>query len=114
MINADESKQNKHEVRLTVILLPLRLVLSAQGITFGNYNTSFFQKQPDDEDFLVDNEEEMDLKEEPDKAPVSKEYLGKLQYKVSDTHNGPFLFKVVYTKVELVGMCYSCLHAFIK
>ena len=110
MINADESKQNKHEVRRTVILLPLRLVLSAQGITFGNYNTSFFQKQPDDEDFLVDNEEEMDLKEEPDKAPVSKEYLGKL----SKRHNGPFLFKVVYTKVELVGMCYSCLHAFIK
>jgi hypothetical protein len=30
----------------------------------------------------VDNEEEMDLKEEPDKVPISKEYLGKLQYKV--------------------------------
>ena len=42
-----------------------------------------FQKQPDDEDFLVDNEEELDLKEEPDKAHVSKEYLGKLQYKVT-------------------------------
>ena len=35
----------------------------------------------DDEDFLVDNEEEMDVKEEPIKA-ASKEYLGKLQYKV--------------------------------
>ena len=35
----------------------------------------------DDEDFLVDNEEEMDVKEEPIKGP-SKEYLGKLQYKV--------------------------------
>jgi len=38
------------------------------------------QKQPDDEDFFVDNEEEMDLKEEPYKVPISKEYLGKLQY----------------------------------
>jgi len=40
------------------------------------------QKQPDDENFFVDNEEEMDLKEEPYKVPISKEYLGKLQYKV--------------------------------
>jgi len=40
------------------------------------------QKHPDDEDYLVENEEEMDLKEEPDKIPISKEYLGKLQYKV--------------------------------
>ena len=42
-----------------------------------------FQKQPDDEDFLVDNEEELDLKDEPDKVPISKEYLGKMQYKVT-------------------------------
>ena len=37
----------------------------------------------DDEDFLVDNEEEMDVKEELEiKHDSTKEYLGKLQYKV--------------------------------
>ena len=37
----------------------------------------------DDEDFLVDNEEEMDVKEELEiKQDSTKEYLGKLQYKV--------------------------------
>ena len=37
----------------------------------------------DDEDFLVDNEEEMDIKEEMEiKQDSTKEYLGKLQYKV--------------------------------
>ena len=36
----------------------------------------------DDEDFLVENEEEMDIKEEPLKVTASKEYLGKIQYKV--------------------------------
>jgi len=40
----------------------------------------------DDEDFLVDNEEEMDVKEEPIKA-ASKEYLGKLQYKLEYDFN---------------------------
>ncbi len=48
----------------------------------NNSKKDVFQKQPDDEDFLVDNEEEMDLKEEPYKVPISKEYLGKMQYKV--------------------------------
>ena len=38
----------------------------------------------DDEDFLVENEEEVDIKEEPLKTVTSKEYLGKLQYKVSN------------------------------
>ena len=37
----------------------------------------------DDEDFLVDHEEEMDVKEELEiKQDSTKEYLGKLQYKV--------------------------------
>ena len=37
----------------------------------------------DDEDFLVDNEEEMDIKEELEiKQDSRKEYLGKFQYKV--------------------------------
>ena len=37
----------------------------------------------DDEDILVDNEEEMDVKEELEiKQDSTKEYLGKLQYKV--------------------------------
>jgi hypothetical protein len=37
----------------------------------------------------VDNEEELDLKEEPEKTHVSKEYLGKLQYKVSKINKSP-------------------------
>lgn len=36
----------------------------------------------EDEDFLVENEEEVDIKAEVEKTQVSKEYLGKLQYKV--------------------------------
>ena len=40
----------------------------------------------DDEDFLVDNEEEIGVKEEPIKA-LSKEYLGKLQYKLEYDFN---------------------------
>ena len=37
----------------------------------------------EDEDFLVDNEEEMDIKEELEiKQDSRKEYLGKFQYKV--------------------------------
>ena len=40
-------------------------------------------KSKDDEDFLVDNEEEMDIKEELEiKQDSRKEYLGKFQYKV--------------------------------
>ena len=40
-------------------------------------------KKQDDEDFLVDNEEEMDIKEELEiKQDSRKEYLGKFQYKV--------------------------------
>ena len=42
--------------------------------------------QGDDEDFLVDNEEnlEPEVKPEPETvSKASKEYLGKLQYKVS-------------------------------
>ena len=41
-------------------------------------------KSKDDEDFLVDNEEEMDIKEELEiKQDSRKEYLGKFQYKVA-------------------------------
>ena len=36
----------------------------------------------DDEEFLVDDAEEIAIKEEIEKTPISKEYLGKLQYKV--------------------------------
>ena len=47
---------------------------------------SFFLFQDDDEDFLVENEEEVDVKElDVPKATSSKEYLGKLQYKVRFT-----------------------------
>ena len=51
---------------------------------FREYKHSFFQG--DDEDFLVDNEEnlEPEVKPEPETvSKASKEYLGKLQYKVS-------------------------------
>ena len=42
-----------------------------------------YEDAQDDEDFLVDNEEEMDVKEELEiKQDSTKEYLGKLQYKV--------------------------------
>ena len=41
-----------------------------------------FSQPHDDEDFLVDNIEEADLREEPEKTRDAKEYLGKLQYKV--------------------------------
>ncbi len=41
--------------------------------------------EQEDEDFLVENIEEEDLKDVPDpKARDSKEYLGKLQYKVRE------------------------------
>ena len=47
----------------------------------------------DDEDFLVDNEEEMDVKEELEiKQDSTKEYLGKLQYKVL-TRSIPHFFR---------------------
>jgi len=41
----------------------------------------------DDEDFLVENEEEVDIKEEIPKPGSSKEYLGKLQYKLEYDFN---------------------------
>ena len=53
-------------------------------IIFEITNSPFFQG--DDEDFLVDNEEnlEPEVKPEPETvSKASKEYLGKLQYKVS-------------------------------
>lgn len=47
----------------------------------------------DDEDFLVDNEEEMDIKEEMEiKQDSTKEYLGKLQYKVEPWKNKAYCF----------------------
>ena len=47
----------------------------------------------EDEDFLVENEEEVDIKAEVEKTQVSKEYLGKLQYKV-----GHFLYISTYAE----------------
>merc|ERR1711983_686609 len=41
----------------------------------------------DDEDFLVEDEEEVDIKEEIPKPGSSKEYLGKLQYKLEYDFN---------------------------
>lgn len=41
----------------------------------------------DDEDFLVENEEEVDIKEEIPKSASSKEYLGKMQYKLEYDFN---------------------------
>ena len=53
----------------------------------------------DDEDFLVDNEEEMDVKEELEiKQDSTKEYLGKLQYKVEK------YFKKVHRPLILLDM----------
>jgi len=48
-------------------------------------------KTEDDEDFLVDNEEEIAIKEEIEKTPISKEYLGKLQYKLEYDFNNQTL-----------------------
>ena len=46
-----------------------------------------FHFQEDDEDFLVENEEEVDIKEDIPKPGASKEYLGKLQYKLEYDFN---------------------------
>jgi len=45
----------------------------------------------EDEDFLVENEEEVDIKTEVEKTQVSKEYLGKLQYKLEYDFNNQTL-----------------------
>lgn len=44
-------------------------------------------KLEQDEDILVDDMEEPDLREEPEKVRESKEYLGKLQYKLEYDFN---------------------------
>jgi len=50
------------------------------------------KSEGDDEDFLVENEEEVDVKAELEKAtPISKEYLGKLQYKLEYDFNNQTL-----------------------
>ena len=62
-------------MNLTLFYLNVNIIF----VFKDNYDPLWFQ---DDEDFLVDNEEEIAIKEEIEKTPISKEYLGKLQYKV--------------------------------
>merc|ERR1712223_1687224 len=58
----------------------------------------------DDEDFLVENEEEVDIKEEPLKTVTSKEYLGKLQYKLEYDFNSQTLNVTVVQCSELPAL----------
>ena len=53
----------------------------------------------DDEDFLVDNEEEIAVKEEIEKTPISKEYLGKLQYKVRKVYQELFILLLLIFEI---------------
>ena len=68
--------------------------VSIEGSCILPYLTDILK---DDEDFLVDNEEEMDIKEELEiKQDSRKEYLGKFQYKVTrciDVKNGNVISK---------------------
>merc|ERR1712061_342369 len=58
----------------------------------------------DDEDFLVENEEEVDIKEEPLKTVTSKEYLGKLQYKLEYDFNAQSLNVTAIQCTELPAL----------
>jgi len=85
-----------------VIVFVIFLVCAVVGL-FGWCLWRFFKKRrpkdakknkdgtndgDDDEDFLVENEEEVDVKElDVPKATSSKEYLGKLQYKLEYDFN---------------------------
>jgi len=62
-------------------------------------------KDQDDEDFLVDNEEEMDVKEELEiKQDSTKEYLGKLQYKLEYDFNAQSLNVTAIQCTELPAL----------
>jgi len=62
-------------------------------------------KDQDDEDFLVDNEEEMDIKEELEiKQDSTKEYLGKLQYKLEYDFNAQSLNVTAIQCTELPAL----------
>merc|ERR1712001_91779 len=62
-------------------------------------------KEKDDEDFLVDNEEEMDVKEELEiKQDSTKEYLGKLQYKLEYDFNAQSLNVTAIQCTELPAL----------
>jgi len=58
----------------------------------------------DDEDFLIDNEEEVDIKAEVEKAQISKEYLGKLQYKLEYDFNNQTLNVTAIQCAELPAL----------
>jgi len=59
----------------------------------------------DDEDFLVDNEEEMDVKEELEiKQDSRKEYLGKFQYKLEYDFNAQCLNVTAIQCTELPAL----------
>jgi len=63
-------------------------------------------KKQDDEDFLVDNEEEMDVKDEIDqiKQDSRKEYLGKFQYKLEYDFNAQSLNVTAIQCTELPAL----------
>jgi len=62
-------------------------------------------KEKDDEDFLVDNEEEADVKDELDiKQDSTKEYLGKLQYKLEYDFNAQSLNVTTIQCTELPAL----------
>nr|ALS04702.1 putative synaptotagmin I [Pseudodiaptomus poplesia] len=62
-------------------------------------------KDQDDDDFLVDNEEEMDTKDDIDiKHESSSEYLGKLQYKLDYDFNSQSLNVTVIQCTELPAL----------
>merc|ERR1712051_658101 len=62
-------------------------------------------KEKDDEDFLVENEEEVDVKElDVPKAASSKEYLGKLQYKLEYDFNAQSLNVTAVQCTELPAL----------
>ena len=63
----------------------------------------------DDEDFLVDNDEEMDIKEELEiKQDSRKEYLGKFQYKVHVLLTSKSV--TWYCSTQKYSWYHSCLH----
>ena len=66
--------------------------------------SSGFSQQQEDEDFLVENEEEVDIKAEVEKAQISKEYLGKLQYKLEYDFNNQTLNVTAIQCAELPAL----------
>ena len=71
-----------------------RLVKNVQKWYEIKYHLKILQ---DDEDYLVDNEEEMDVKDELEiKHDSRKEYLGKFQYKVHTEYFWCYVTSVVF------------------